>query len=80
MIIRYINFIIPLIILFTACESIYKYDIVIRNGTIIDGTGNPRFHGDIAINGKYITLHIMTSRPAPTTHESLENKGVLIIY
>ena len=55
MIIRYINFIIPLIILFTACESIYKYDIVIRNGTIIDGTGNPRFHGDIAINGKYIT-------------------------
>ncbi len=55
MIIRYINCIIPLFILFTACENIYKYDIVIRNGAIIDGTGNPRFHGDIGINGNYIT-------------------------
>lgn len=26
-----------------------QYDTVIKNGTIIDGTGLPRFHGDIAI-------------------------------
>ena len=25
------------------------YDLVIRNGTIVDGTGAPRFVGDIAI-------------------------------
>jgi N-acyl-D-amino-acid deacylase len=26
-----------------------QYDTVIKNGTIIDGTGLPRFRGDIAI-------------------------------
>ena len=27
------------------------YDLVIKNGTIVDGSGNPRFHGDVAIEG-----------------------------
>jgi N-acyl-D-amino-acid deacylase len=27
------------------------YDLLIRNARIIDGTGNPWFHGDIAIAG-----------------------------
>ena len=26
-----------------------EYDLVIRNGRVIDGTGNPWFHGDVAI-------------------------------
>jgi N-acyl-D-amino-acid deacylase len=30
------------------------YDLVIRAGTIIDGTGAPRFDADIALNGKTI--------------------------
>ena len=25
------------------------YDLIVRNGTIVDGTGNPRFSGDIAV-------------------------------
>src|SRR6266571_4659354 len=31
------------------------HDLVIRNGTIVDGTGAPRFVGDIAIDGGHIT-------------------------
>jgi N-acyl-D-aspartate/D-glutamate deacylase len=27
------------------------YDLIIRNGTIVDGSGMPRFHGDVAIAG-----------------------------
>src|SRR5712692_5475457 len=30
------------------------YDLVIRNGTIVDGSGKPRFHGDVAIEGSKI--------------------------
>ena len=30
------------------------YDLVIRGGKIVDGTGNPWFHGDVAIRGDRI--------------------------
>ena len=34
-----------------------QYDTVIKNGTIIDGTGLPRFNGDIAIsNGRIVKI------------------------
>lgn len=32
-----------------ACLPSDRYDVVIRNGSIIDGTGNPRFRGDVAV-------------------------------
>ena len=34
-----------------------KYDLVIRNGTIVDGTGNDRFQGDLAVaDGKIVAI------------------------
>src|SRR5690348_17423142 len=30
------------------------YDFVLRNGWIIDGSGNPRFRGDVAVRGDRI--------------------------
>ena len=30
-------------------------DVVIRNGKIIDGAGNPWYHGDVAVSGGVIT-------------------------
>ena len=33
------------------------YDLVIRNGTIVDGSGAPAFNGDIAIkDGKIVSV------------------------
>jgi N-acyl-D-amino-acid deacylase len=31
-------------------------DLVLRNGKIVDGSGNPWFHGDVAISGERIAL------------------------
>jgi len=45
--------------LFTAlilgCSTPESYDVIIRNGQIIDGTGSPSFIGDIGINADTIT-------------------------
>jgi N-acyl-D-aspartate/D-glutamate deacylase len=31
------------------------YDLVVRNGVVIDGTGNPRFEADVAVEGERIS-------------------------
>jgi|GEM_PF-370056 len=31
-----------------------EFDVVIRNGRVADGTGNPWFHGDVAIRGERV--------------------------
>jgi len=30
------------------------YDLILRGGSIVDGSGNPRFVGDVAISGDRI--------------------------
>ena len=40
--------------LFISCEHHKSYDLVIRNGIIMDGSGEPTFKGDIAINADTI--------------------------
>ncbi len=42
------------LILFAQCASSAEYDIVLRGGTIYDGSGQAPFVGDLAINGDVI--------------------------
>ena len=56
MIFKYFNLLIPLFLLISGCDSGFEHDIVIRNGTIVDGTGHSRIQGDIALNGNLITV------------------------
>ena len=37
-----------------AADPIPEYDLLITNGRVVDGTGNPWFHGDVAITGDKI--------------------------
>jgi N-acyl-D-amino-acid deacylase len=46
--------ILSLIILLTSCLSKQKFDVIIKNGTIVDGTGKDRFIADIGIKGDSI--------------------------
>lgn len=43
------------ITLFTACSSPDQFDILIKNGQIVDGSGSPSFVGDVGINADTIT-------------------------
>jgi N-acyl-D-amino-acid deacylase len=52
------------------------YDIIIRNGKIVDGTGNSWFYGDIAIsNGKIAAIQKHINETAPTI---LDANGLII--
>lgn len=43
-------------ILFVSCKQQRQYDVIIRNGTIYDGSGSEGFKGDIGINGDTIAF------------------------
>src|SRR5205807_110158 len=52
------------------------YDLLIRNGTIVDGSGNPWFRGDAAIRGDHI---IAIGRVPPgTARREIDAKGLVV--
>jgi N-acyl-D-amino-acid deacylase len=52
------------------------FDILIRNGTIIDGSGNPRYDGDVAIRGGFIAaIGELDSATAATT---IDARGLFV--
>jgi N-acyl-D-aspartate/D-glutamate deacylase/sugar lactone lactonase YvrE len=52
-----------------------EYDLVIRNGKIIDGSGNPWFRGDVAINGDRI---VSVGRIAGDANRAIDATGLVI--
>ena len=56
-------------------KDLTMYDLVIRNGKIVDGTGKPAFVGDVAIEGDRIVA--VGSDLGPGTRE-IDAKGLLV--
>ena len=52
------------------------YDLVIRNGRIVDGSGNPWFHGDVAVRGDRIVA--VGRVPMGTTRREIDAKGLVV--
>src|SRR5271157_3322784 len=66
-------FLLP-ILLFAAAAN--PYDIVIRNGRIIDGTGSPWYAGDVGIRaGKIAAVGHLEGEPA---RRSIDARGMVV--
>jgi N-acyl-D-aspartate/D-glutamate deacylase len=52
------------------------FDTIIRHGTVLDGSGNPRFDADIGIRDGYITA--IGNLPAGTAGEEIEARGLFV--
>jgi N-acyl-D-amino-acid deacylase len=59
----------------TVRRTLTMHDIVIRGGTIIDGTGAPAFTGDIAVDGRQIASLGDKAEPA---HRVIDADGMLV--
>src|SRR5262245_36731582 len=52
-----------------------EFDLVIRNGRIIDGSGNPWFHGDVAVKGDRIAA---LGRIAGEAKRTIDATGLVV--
>jgi len=60
----------------TACGTPQEYDVVIRNGTIYDGSGSAPYRGDVAIDGDRIAAVGDVGRAVGTTE--IEAAGLAV--
>ncbi len=52
------------------------FDLVIRHGKIVDGTGNPWYHGDLAVRGSKIAA--LGKLPAGSGRREIEARGLVV--
>ena len=53
------------------------YDLLIRGGTIVDGTGNPWYHGDVAVRGDRIAAIGQLPADAPA-RRIIDARGLVV--
>ena len=54
------------------------YDLVITNGTIIDGTGDARYRGDVAITGDRVVRIERGSIPRGSAKRTIDASGMIV--
>lgn len=60
----------------TPVQAVDSYDVIIRSGTVIDGSGLPAFQGDIAITGGYIMT--IGNLDDATARKIIEADGLMV--
>ena len=54
-----------LVLCISGCSDPVTYDLILRGGTIVDGSGGESYHGDIALNGDEIAaIGVLTNSRA----------------
>ena len=54
------------------------YDLVVKNGTVIDGKGTPRFHADVAVHNGKITAIGKIAETGETVANTIDAKGKIV--
>ncbi len=54
----------------------FAYDVLIRNGRVIDGTGNPWFHADVAVSGDRIVA--IAKALAGNARREIDSQGLVV--
>jgi len=62
--------------LLVGCLAAQDFDILIRNGKIVDGTGSPSFHGDLGIKAGKIAA--MGKLPNRTATRAIDASGLVV--
>src|SRR2546423_1028567 len=52
------------------------YDLILRNGKIVDGSGNPWFQGDVAVRGDRIVA--VGRVPPAAARREIDVKGLIV--
>ena len=65
-----------LLLIAVICVSAQDFDLLIRGGTIVDGTGNPAFVGDLGIKGGRIAA--MGRLAGRTAARSIDASGLTV--
>jgi N-acyl-D-amino-acid deacylase len=55
-----------------------QYDLLIANGTILDGTGSPRYRGDIAITGDRVVRVERGAIPPALAKRTIDARGLIV--
>ena len=66
------------VIALTASAQASRYDLLIRNGTVIDGTGARRYRADVAITGGQVTLVSPTSLARTSARRVIDASGHIV--
>jgi N-acyl-D-amino-acid deacylase len=72
----YILFTYSFTLTFFGCSQIEPYDLIIRSGTIVDGTGEPMYTGDMGIRGDTIAAVGKLWRASAT--EEVDAEGLIV--
>lgn len=64
-------------LLFVASLSAQTYDVLIRNGRVVDGSGNPWFHADVGVIGDRIAFIGKASNDV-RAKQTIDAKGLVV--
>lgn len=65
-----------LLFILVSCQAGRDFDILIKNGKIIDGTGNPWYYGNIGIKGD--TIAAIGNLSAKTSAQVIDAQGLVV--